>query len=466
MKLHFLGHATMLIETADCNVLFDPVLGDEFGEACFAIRPPRRVLPSLPAAVDVVVISHRHLDHFDVRSLARLPRAATVLVPEDPLLTRTLARLGFTDVHAVDELTEIEIGRTVLLSTRSELRLPEHGWVVATPEATLWNQVDTIVSLSTIVAVRDRFPRIDLLLTPWQPMLEMSHQTGKGLRFPHREYGRLLDAVAQVGPRAVAPGANGFEYLRDAAWLNDVVFPADRERFCRDVVDACPSLAGHVLALEPGDVLALGRDGVARSAAASPFVERVARPSAAQRFCPVSFDGRLVDDDPFGFGRARVEAVVAGELGGGLERFVREHLHTLFRDHARWCVRYALHVVFPDRCERLVLDLDASGVSRVTDDGGPAPNYQTWITASALCGLATARVSWDAVAFGGRYRSSSHVYRATPHGLVRPTHSNLNDPLFLRFPEDELLDRVIDREVDEVLAVHAAAPAAEAWSSP
>ncbi len=451
MEIHSLGHATLLVETADCTILFDPVLGEEFGEACFSIRPPRRIAPSLAAAADVVIVSHRHLDHFDVRSLALLPRSVTVLVPEDPLILRALARLGFTDVHAVDEHTEIEIGETVLLSTRSELRLPELGWVVSTPQATLWNQVDTIVSLSTVVAVRDRFPRIDVLLTPWQPMLEMSYQTGKDLHFPQREYARLLDVVAQVEPGAVVPGSNGFEYLRDAAWLNDVVFPANRERFCRDVAEACPSLADHVHALDPGDVLVLAGGRVEHGIGVSPFVERVTKPMAAQRFSPVSFDGRLVDRNPYGFDMAQVEELVRTELATGLERFVREQYRTLFREHARWRVRYALHVVFPSRTEQVVLDIDERGVTRVDDEAGLAPNYESWITASCLYGLMTGLLSWDAVAFGGRYRSAAHVYRATPHGLTHPEHSNLNDPLFLRFPEDELLERVIERELDAVL---------------
>lgn len=447
MKIHMLGHATLLVETSDCTILFDPVFGDEFGEGCFAVRPPRRISVSLLSTIDVVILSHRHLDHFDVHSLAQLPRQITMIVPEDPLIVRALGRLGFRDVHAVDEMTEIEIGQTTLMSTRSELRLPEHGWVVSTPEATFWNQVDTIVNLPTVIAVRDRFPRIDLLLTPWQPMLEMHYQTGKGLHFPYAEYGRLLDVVAQIQPRAVAPGANGFEYLGDASWLNDVVFPADRERFCLDVTEACPSLEGRAFGLDPGDVVQLDRDEIARHHAASPFVERLPTSSAPQRFSPVSFDGRIIDADPYGFDPERVERAVEEELSTGLEGFVREQFETLFRDHGRWRVRYALHVAFPDRVEHVVLDFDEVGVTRGTMEG-IAPNYETWITASCLYGLISSQLSWDAVAFAGRYRSTAHVYRVGPHGMVQPKHSNLNDPLFLRFPEDPLLERVIDRMLD------------------
>ena len=42
------------------------------------------------------------------------------------------------------------------------------------------------------LTVRARFPAIDFLLTPWQPMLEMSFQTGKALHFPFEEHENLM----------------------------------------------------------------------------------------------------------------------------------------------------------------------------------------------------------------------------------------------------------------------------------
>jgi L-ascorbate metabolism protein UlaG (beta-lactamase superfamily) len=67
--LTFLGHATMLIELGGLRVLTDPILVDRL---MFLTRVVRPLDPSLYAAVDVVLLSHLHLDHFDRLSLARL----------------------------------------------------------------------------------------------------------------------------------------------------------------------------------------------------------------------------------------------------------------------------------------------------------------------------------------------------------------------------------------------------------
>ena len=78
VRITWLGHATVLIEIDGVRLLTDPFLGDRLG-------PLRRIGPSPdPAAigtVDAVLVSHAHPDHFDLRSLRRLPGAPLLLVP-------------------------------------------------------------------------------------------------------------------------------------------------------------------------------------------------------------------------------------------------------------------------------------------------------------------------------------------------------------------------------------------------
>jgi L-ascorbate metabolism protein UlaG (beta-lactamase superfamily) len=54
----------------------------------------------LPTTPDVVLVSHRHGDHFDPAALALLDRSATVVAPEGELAEGARA-LGFPDVRGV-----------------------------------------------------------------------------------------------------------------------------------------------------------------------------------------------------------------------------------------------------------------------------------------------------------------------------------------------------------------------------
>ena len=59
----------MLIELEGLRILTDPILVDRL---MFLARVVRPVDPSLYADIDLVLLSHLHIDHFDRLSLARI----------------------------------------------------------------------------------------------------------------------------------------------------------------------------------------------------------------------------------------------------------------------------------------------------------------------------------------------------------------------------------------------------------
>jgi L-ascorbate metabolism protein UlaG (beta-lactamase superfamily) len=77
LNVTFVGHATVLLQTAGLNILTDP----HWSERAFPVQwaGPRRVTPpgvafeDLPP-IDLVVVSHSHYDHMDLPTLARLQR--------------------------------------------------------------------------------------------------------------------------------------------------------------------------------------------------------------------------------------------------------------------------------------------------------------------------------------------------------------------------------------------------------
>lgn len=81
----WLGHATVLINFYGLNILTDPVLQSRVGVdvGLGTIGPKRRVAPALTVEnlprIDLVLLSHAHLDHFDIATLKALGSAPQVV---------------------------------------------------------------------------------------------------------------------------------------------------------------------------------------------------------------------------------------------------------------------------------------------------------------------------------------------------------------------------------------------------
>ncbi len=74
MVATWVGHATMLVQTAGLNILTDPVWSERAGP--FGFGPKRVTAPGVALAdlpkIDVIVVSHNHYDHLDLATLKRL----------------------------------------------------------------------------------------------------------------------------------------------------------------------------------------------------------------------------------------------------------------------------------------------------------------------------------------------------------------------------------------------------------
>jgi L-ascorbate metabolism protein UlaG (beta-lactamase superfamily) len=78
LRVSFVGHASLLIQTAGLNILVDPVWSTRVSPFEFA-GPMRVNEPGIPfdllPRIDVVLVSHNHYDHLDIATLARLKAA-------------------------------------------------------------------------------------------------------------------------------------------------------------------------------------------------------------------------------------------------------------------------------------------------------------------------------------------------------------------------------------------------------
>ncbi|MDQ6912930.1 MAG: MBL fold metallo-hydrolase [Verrucomicrobiota bacterium] len=94
----WLGHATVLINFFGLTILTDPVLFPRCGIRLpgLTIGPKRLTSPALRVRelppIDLVLLSHAHFDHFDMRTLHRLPKESEVITA---LNTHDLLRFTF-----------------------------------------------------------------------------------------------------------------------------------------------------------------------------------------------------------------------------------------------------------------------------------------------------------------------------------------------------------------------------------
>lgn len=116
VKLTWLGGATMTVEFNDLMILTDPCFGE--GEEAFIMGDPNemfdlangpnikahRRLTSFPGisldAVDLVILSHAHEDHFDQKAEADFdPDIPMILPPHD---VNKIAEKGFSNLDSLD----------------------------------------------------------------------------------------------------------------------------------------------------------------------------------------------------------------------------------------------------------------------------------------------------------------------------------------------------------------------------
>src|SRR5256885_6109504 len=95
ISVTYVGHATVLVRFDGTTLLTDPVYSDRL------VVPRRIVAPGVPLGqlppLDVVLVSHGHMDHLDVPTHRRLPTRDTVAVVAKGL-TDLVAGRGYPEV--------------------------------------------------------------------------------------------------------------------------------------------------------------------------------------------------------------------------------------------------------------------------------------------------------------------------------------------------------------------------------
>ena len=269
MKVEYISHACLLIDTGDLRIATDPwFAGPAYSQQWYVF--PKPVNAQAVETADVITISHGHEDHFHARTLRSLSnKRARVFYPYSWFggAKEFIESLGFAKVteavswrkyrltkttsityvaNGHDNIMVVENGREVLVNVNDAL----HSEPVAT--------IDFFIQ-----EIRKRWPRIDLLFCGFggaSYFPNMLHVKGKD----DRAVGELREQlfahnfcriVAGLKPRVAVPFAADFALLAPAErWINDVRFARSRMQNYFDKYFA-DGRAQRIYEMHPADVL-------------------------------------------------------------------------------------------------------------------------------------------------------------------------------------------------------------------
>lgn len=243
----FLGHSTVLIELAGLRILTDPILVDRLGFLTRVVRP----IPSrLYAGIDLVLVSHLHLDHLDRLSLERLgPESEVVVGPGAAALVRGWGWQRVTELAPGETHHVGDVRVTATTAAHPGSRPPfgprgtAVGYVLESGDARLYFAGDT-----------DLFPEmrglvdgeLDVALLPvwgWGPRLGRGHLDPRG----------AVEAAVRLQPRYAVPIHWGTLWPYGMRRVGDSRLAAPPAEFARWLHERDAETAARALIAPPGE---------------------------------------------------------------------------------------------------------------------------------------------------------------------------------------------------------------------
>jgi UDP-MurNAc hydroxylase len=235
MRITYLGHAGLHLETRYGEILCDPWLNPAYFDSWFVFPDNSELDWERYGKADYLYVSHLHQDHFDPELLSdKVSRDATVLLPDFPVtdLRERLEKLGFTRFCPMPSGQVVRRGGLRLmvqaLPTPTDGPLGDSLLAVGDGTAQVLNQNDARpVDLGPVTT----FGPFDVhflqysgaIWWPWTYELPESAQRSFGAAKRANGLDRAARYVQAVGARAIVPSAGPACFLdEDLFWLNDL----------------------------------------------------------------------------------------------------------------------------------------------------------------------------------------------------------------------------------------------------
>lgn len=290
MRIEYICHSCLYIDTGDTALVFDPWFKDSAYMNQWFLFPGPVDVSMLPAAKHILY-SHGHEDHLHLSSLQELNRDAKVFYPYQ---WRRGAKKYFSD-QGFDHLTEAVSFRPYRLSPSTTVTYLgfalESVIVVETAGLVIVNINDALNSHHQNVVdmflreIRKRWPKIDYLFSGWSGAgyfpntvhykTKNDFETGlvREQYFAHN-FSRIAQSLQ---PEYAIPFGPGFALLqKDKRWINEVKFPRENfENYYHEHFEKNTSI--RFIVMNPGDYF--DENGFQKI---SPWHQRFAEKSVAE----------------------------------------------------------------------------------------------------------------------------------------------------------------------------------------
>ena len=172
-RVTFMGHTSLLFESAYSAVLLDPLLQPGSPHAASAADVTRLKLSA-------ICCSHHHWDHCDFGTLLRFDKSTPVIVPHvsrpsalNPPVAEAVRTLGFTDVREARIWEKIQIGDIELIPTpfhgeedEPGLEIDHYTYVLRSGGLTVYGGVDCFRDASS-----DMMPVMEKIRADYRPQV-------------------------------------------------------------------------------------------------------------------------------------------------------------------------------------------------------------------------------------------------------------------------------------------------------
>jgi L-ascorbate metabolism protein UlaG (beta-lactamase superfamily) len=119
----------MLIDIAGTKILTDPWFSDPILGIVTHPRGLGMTIDDVPR-LDLILISHGHFDHCDMKAISRLNKTAAVVVPDNKTAAR-IRKAGYTDVYVLAPWESKLVSQTCVTAVPADHIVPECAYVVS-----------------------------------------------------------------------------------------------------------------------------------------------------------------------------------------------------------------------------------------------------------------------------------------------------------------------------------------------
>ncbi len=266
MKIEYLCHSCLYIETEDTSLVIDPwYKGGAYLNQWQLF--PKPLETGMLKDVKIILFSHGHEDHLHPESLAELPTEAHIYFPYQwrKGVKKYLRETGFNNITEAVSFKSYSLSKDTKITfvgfgLESIIIIEDKGKVIVNINDALNSHHENVVKMF-LSEIKQRYPKIDYLFSGWSGagyFPNTVHFKGKDdveIAKIREQYfaNNFCKSIQYLQPETAIPFAPGFILLaEDKRWINDIKFPRDLlESYYKKYYDAASKI--NFCIPNPGD---------------------------------------------------------------------------------------------------------------------------------------------------------------------------------------------------------------------